>query len=111
MPETPEDLAAILLAALEDPANRLSNIRSFQDVVWDSCEPLGDDNVDRILSDLADALDFYEPNPEWRSEDVSYYGDDRFEEYVRSALRKLTDEGVNPRPRVIENEPTRDSRP
>jgi hypothetical protein len=92
-----EQLATTLFAALEDPVNRLLKIQSFQEIVWASEEPLGEERVDLILSDLADALDFYEPNPEWRRESPSYYGDDRFEEYVRSALKQLADKGVHPK--------------
>jgi len=92
----PEKLAATLLAALEDPAHRLLRIQSFQEIAWDSFEALGEETVHVILSDLADALDYYEPNPDLRSEFSSYYGDNRFEEHVRSALKMLADEGVHP---------------
>jgi hypothetical protein len=94
---TPEELVRLLLAALEEPANRLALVSRFQTIVWDSAVPFGNEGVDEILHDLAVDLDYYEPNPEWRSEDPSFYGDARFKAEVGSALTKLAEQGVQVR--------------
>jgi hypothetical protein len=97
MSHSPQSLAQILLKAMQDSENRLHLVKIFQEIVWDADEPLGSEEVERILNDLAYDLDYYEPNPEWRREVPSFYGDERFEEEVRSALVKLAEEGVHPK--------------
>jgi hypothetical protein len=60
-------------------------IKEFQDEVWND-ESI---QLNEILLELAYDLDFYEPNEEWRKEDPSYYGDDRLEEVIKTAIQKL----------------------
>src|SRR5687767_4262578 len=59
-------------------------ISEFQQIVW-NVEDMGDSR-ESILRDLAYDLDFYEPNPETRREDASYYGHERLESEVKSVL-------------------------
>lgn len=66
-------------------------IKEFQDEVWND-ESIQDETLNEILSQLAYDLDFYEPNEEWRKESLSYYGDDRLEEVVKSAIQKLQEQ-------------------
>lgn len=73
----------ILNKILEDKHNRVNLIKQFQELVWN------DYSANEVLADLAYDLDFYEPNSEWRKEDLSYYGDERLEKEVRSAIEKL----------------------
>jgi hypothetical protein len=47
-----------------------------------------------ILADLAYDLDFFEPDPFLRVESTSYYGRERLEEEIRTALRRLADLGI-----------------
>ena len=75
----------LLEKILRDKANRMQLIREFQELIWN------DDNANEILSELALDLDYYEPNEEWRKQDPSYYGDDRLEEEIKLAIRKLED--------------------
>ena len=63
-------------------------IKEFQDEVWND-ESIQNETLNEILSELAYDLDFYEPNEEWRKESLSYYGDDRLEKVVKTAIQKL----------------------
>jgi hypothetical protein len=47
-----------------------------------------------FLADLAYDLDFFEPDPFVRVESTSYYGHERLEEEIRTALRRLADLGI-----------------
>ena len=76
----------ILEKILTDKANRKQLICEFQELVWN------DENASEILSELAYDLDFYEPNEEWRKESLIYYGDDRLEEIVKTAIQKLQEQ-------------------
>ena len=71
--------------------DRKALVAEFQRQVWDAERP--EDAVWEVLSDLAYDLDFWVPNPEWRKQDLSYYGDERLEAEIRSALEKLDDLG------------------
>ena len=66
-------------------------IKVFQDEVWND-ESKQDENLNEILSELAYDLDFYEPNEEWRKEAPSYYGDDRLEVIIKTAIQKLQEQ-------------------
>ncbi|WON94250.1 MULTISPECIES: hypothetical protein [unclassified Sphingobacterium] len=76
----------ILEQILKDKNNRSSLIKQFQELIWN------DENANEILSELAYDLDFYEPNEEWRKKEPSYYGDDRLEEEIKSAIQKLQEQ-------------------
>jgi hypothetical protein len=73
----------ILERILKEKQNRGDLIKEFQELVWK------DENANEILSELAFDLDFYEPDESWRSEDPSYYGDERLEEEIIKVLDKL----------------------
>jgi hypothetical protein len=73
----------ILERILDDKLNRKNLISEFQELIWN------DKNANEILSELAYDLDFYEPDEELRKEDSSYYGDNRLEEEIKLAIRKL----------------------
>jgi hypothetical protein len=81
-----------LIRALHGGDDREALVREFQRQVWDSEGP--EDAVWEVLGDLAYDLEFWVPNPEWRKEDLSYYGDERLEAEIRSALDKLDNLGV-----------------
>lgn len=76
----------ILKKILTDKLDRKQLISEFQELIWN------DENANEILSELAYDLDFYEPNEEWRKESLSYYGDDRLEEVVKTAIQKLQEQ-------------------
>jgi hypothetical protein len=88
----------ILLKMILNESNskiRLDIISKFQNEIWNKNERDKETDVDEgngiseILSELAIDLDYYEPNTEWRKEDPSYYGDEKLEEEIRSALNKI----------------------
>ena len=45
--------------------------------------------VQEIIADLAYDLDYYEPNPDWRREDPSFYGPERAVKEIEAALSRL----------------------
>jgi hypothetical protein len=73
----------ILKKILQDKQNRIGLIKELQKAIWN------DDNANEILSELAYDLDFYEPHEERRKEDASYYGDERLEKEIKTAMKKL----------------------
>lgn len=78
----------ILKQILRDKQNRKILIKKFQELVWN------DENANEILSELAYDLDFYEPNEKYRKENPSYYGDNRLEEEIKSAIQKLIEQNL-----------------
>jgi hypothetical protein len=80
-----QSLQSILEA--EHP-NRAKLVKRFQDEIWND-ESIQDETLNEILSEFAYDLDFYEPNEEWRKEDLSYYGDNKLEKVVKSVIQKL----------------------
>jgi hypothetical protein len=85
-----QELVRILSSVLEQPDRRKQLIKEFQQRVWDSSESGPESRELETLRDLAYDLDFYEPDISIRAEDGSYYGDERAEEEIRSALERLT---------------------
>ena len=84
------ELLELLERALTDQVGRRDHLRQFEDLVWSTEAFIGEDpDTDEILRDLAYDLDYYEPDPRTRPGDSAYYGDDRLEDEIRSALRKL----------------------
>jgi hypothetical protein len=73
----------ILEKILNDKINRKELIKEFQSQIWNNAE------APEVLKDLAYDLDFYEPNEVLRMEDPSYYGDERLEKEVLTAIQKL----------------------
>ncbi len=67
------------------------NINVFQETVWNSPddESEEDNEVWKVLCDLAYDLDFFEPDPEVRREDFSLYGEERAFSEIRNALEKI----------------------
>ena len=87
-----ESIADLLLElALSSRKERVSAIKAFQDYIWGQKKLIPGANAAQwdTLDELAYDLDFYEPNPDWRIEDYSFYGDQRLEIEIVEALRKL----------------------
>jgi hypothetical protein len=70
---------------------RAKLIKEFQDEVWND-ESILDENMNEFLSELTYDLDFYEPNEQWRNEAPSYYGEERLEAEIKSAIQKLQEQ-------------------
>ena len=84
-------LIALLVESLKNPSDRRKLINEFQTIVWDR---QGDEEPEykeewTILRDLANDLDYYEPDPVLRSADPAYYGDARLEDEIKSTLAKV----------------------
>ena len=89
MTTTLQTLITVLSSALHRPDDRRQLINKFQQMVWDAPEDLSGSWEWDILRDLAYDLDLYETDISARFEDASYYGDERLEEVIRAALRKI----------------------
>lgn len=79
----------ILISILNDKGNRENWVRQFQEYIWNKNPRFNNVEEEDILSDLAYDLDFYQPDMKVRKEDPSYYGDDRLEAEIKTALEKL----------------------
>src|SRR5215831_16630388 len=85
-----DQLIELLIEALMFPRMRKDSIRDFQRLVSDDQEKEKAGTASEVFGDLAIDLDYYEPDPIKRSEDPSYFGDERLEEELRAALDKLS---------------------
>jgi len=63
--------------------HRESLIKQFQDKVWN------DDECIDLFRELAYDLDYYEPNPDYRSESSEFFGDEDLEKLIELTLLKL----------------------
>jgi len=92
-----EKMLELLVRALRDPLSRKDTVRKFQLGFWGSQQSLkgsiGDDVYD-LLADLAYDLDFFEADPIVRAGDCSYYGHERLEREIETALRRLSQVGI-----------------
>jgi hypothetical protein len=86
--------------ALTLPESLWASIEHFLRTYWTVDRPSEiDGRAWDILGDLATDLEYYEPNPEWRRESTSFYGDERAQAEIRSALQRLHDEcGITTEP-------------
>lgn len=89
MTTTLQTLITIISSALHRPDDRKQLIDKFQQMIRDAPDDISESWEWDILRELAYDLDFYEADPNVRSEDASYYGDVRLEEVIRGALRKF----------------------
>ena len=74
----------------------MNAIRAFQIFVWNQSSPACDmtDEEWEILSNLALDLDYYVADPLRRRLDPTFYGDERLEEEIRSALARFSEDSV-----------------
>jgi len=73
---------------LIDPLNRERLARDYQKRIRNTTITDSDEII-KVYNDLADIMDYYEPDQEIRKEDPLNYGDDRLLLEVREALNKL----------------------
>jgi hypothetical protein len=69
-------------------------IRDFQKQVWNFDGTIHSESVDRVICDLAYDLDYYDPDPLWRKQDSSFYGEKRVAEEISAALLELQTVGL-----------------
>jgi hypothetical protein len=67
---------------------RHSHIKKVCDLIWDD-ETVQNDRLNDTLTDIAYILEDYEPNATWCKEAPIYYGDERLEQEIISALQRL----------------------
>jgi len=84
-----QELIAMLECALDKPHERARFIAKFQQAVFDAPSSTTNTVEWQILRNLAYDLDFYEPDPQIRAEDSSYFGDEQAEREIRSALKEI----------------------
>ena len=84
-----QKLVQLLIAARDDDNARPTIIKDFQEAVFNSSDVIGDECADEIFRDLAWDLESYEPDPIWRRQDPSFFGDRRAKKLLKSALRAL----------------------
>ncbi len=86
-----QELYNLLQTALKAPGQRLDNIKRFQNAIFDGSQmALGLTDIEwDVFTQLAQDLDYYEPDSVMRREDPTFYGDERVADEIREALRKL----------------------
>ena len=90
-----EQVVALLGEALRQPLRRRQVVAEFQALVWNALDPSIPRNVRDVLGELAHDLDYFEAVPAIRKDDSTYFGHERLEREIRSALRRLEEMGVN----------------
>ena len=75
-----------ILEANEPERSELIN--SFQKIAF-SDNQIEDEYLDEIVGDLAYDMDYYEPNEEWRKQDLSFYSEDRLKELISDVIKKI----------------------
>lgn len=81
----------LLHATLKASVQRKNNVKHFQAIVFDGAmQSLGLSEIEwDVLTQLAQDLDFYEPDPVMRKEDASFCGEEKLCNEILEALRKL----------------------
>jgi hypothetical protein len=87
-------LIQLLRSASSDSEMRPTLIRDFQKQVWNFDGTIHSESVDRVICDLAYDLDYYDPDPLWRKQDSSFYGEKRVAEEISAALLELQTVGL-----------------
>jgi hypothetical protein len=87
-------MLALLVRALREPSTRRATVRQFQSLVWECPRHSIARETYDVLADLAYDLDYFEPDPVSRAQNMSYYGDERLEQEIQIALRRLEELGV-----------------
>jgi hypothetical protein len=92
-----EDIVRLLVRALRDLPSRKEAVREFMS--WYGkrglpAAPAMREGVMEIFTELNLDLSFYEPDPSWRAQDPSYFGDDRLMKEIEVALRQLSEVGI-----------------
>jgi hypothetical protein len=91
-----DQMLLLLVKALREPITRKATVSQFQSLVWEGRDPSVPEEAYSILADLAYDLDFFEADPTIRKQDSTYYGHNRLEQEIRTALHKLAEQGIEP---------------
>ncbi|HEY5122377.1 MAG TPA: hypothetical protein VIK14_01435 [Ignavibacteria bacterium] len=86
-----EKIISLLKKILSNDSNSKHYIFEFQKEVLETDEEFVNEEIDDLLSKLAFNLSFFEPDPEMRKEDPSYYGEEKLRNYIEPVLKKISD--------------------
>jgi hypothetical protein len=81
----------LLQAAAAEPTKLPNAIRALQAMVWHTegwAVGLSEASSEALRAWAYD-LDYYEPDPDWRTEDPAYFAEDRALEEIRNALARV----------------------
>lgn len=78
----------ILNQILLSKSNRKQLVKEFQSLVWNGDINISE-SINKLLSELAYDLDFYEPDEKLRKETPNYFGDDRLEKEIQNILKQI----------------------
>jgi len=96
--DTLENLLGLLAKTLRDTLSRKETVREFQRCFWGNQlrfkSSIGHDAYN-ILADLAYDLEFFEADPGVRAQESTYYGHERLEREIETALRQLAQLGIS----------------
>lgn len=88
-----ESILEQLKVLVNRPTELAAGIPKVQQEIWGAKEGTEHDAQWEILRDLAYDLDYYQPNESVRSQDQSFYGEERALSEIREALAKLEGRG------------------
>jgi hypothetical protein len=92
-----EKMLGLLAKALRDPLSRKETVDEFLQCYFENQllikRSIGQDAYD-IFGDLNFDLHFFVADPAWRAQDSSYYGDERLEQQIGTALQRLARLGI-----------------
>jgi hypothetical protein len=86
------DLAQVLnllKKTVVDSSKLGMNIPKIQEAFWNSEIQFPSEGVEEILGDLAYDLDYFEADPRSRSEDKSFFGEEKALDEIRTALAAI----------------------
>ena len=83
--EIKELLNLILISEIPEKSKL---VKLVQEKIWNE-DSITDEKIINTLEELAYDLDFYEPDPFLRKEDISFWGEDRLENLIKNALKEL----------------------
>jgi len=95
---TIKEVMELLKTILKDNTLRRENVRKFCEMGWNipgRFPDLQNQGIKDLIQDLVYELTYYEPNPEWRAEDDSFFDDERLEELIRKFLGRLSRRGID----------------
>jgi hypothetical protein len=95
--DTLETMLGLLAKALRDSSSRKETVDEYLRYFFENQRlsrlSIRHDVVE-ILDELAYDLNFFVSDPALRAQDSNYYGDDRLEQEIGTAFRRLTQLGI-----------------
>jgi hypothetical protein len=82
----------LLQSLLDQPCDLPAGIPRLQQQIWNATPHAKSSPQWEVLEELAYDLDYYQPDPRIRSENKSFYGDERALAEIKSTLLKLQSE-------------------